>query len=109
MIPFTPTTAIPTVAPCPSNPDWVYSHPYCYFVSGAIGTPVRTWADANSYCMSQGGYLASIHSSTEQKFINTIVSILSILSKKIKVGIGSPFDTCVMLSVAAILIFISGG
>ncbi|XP_072021061.1 macrophage mannose receptor 1-like [Amphiura filiformis] len=73
MIPFTPTTPLPTATPCPTDPNWVYMHPYCYFVSGAIGVPVKSWNDANNYCMSQGGYLASIHSTTEQNFINSIV------------------------------------
>ena len=75
MIPFTPTTSLPTATPCPTDPQWVYMHPFCYFVSGAIGAPVKTWNDANNWCMSQGGYLASIHSTTEQNFLNSIVSV----------------------------------
>ena len=87
MIPFTPTTPVPTVAPCPSDPQWVYMHPYCYYVSGAIGSPVKTWSDSNDYCMSSGGYLASIHGATEQNFINLIVSIILHFGQSLQVGL----------------------
>ena len=64
---------------CPTDSDWYYSQPYCYFVSDANLNWRRSWADADDWCKANGAHLVSIHSDDEQAFLNAVVSYLGAL------------------------------
>ncbi|XP_034052556.1 ladderlectin-like [Gymnodraco acuticeps] len=55
--------------PCPSF--WFSFNSRCYKYSNTE----RTWADAELYCVSQGGNLVSIHSAEEENFVKLLVEI----------------------------------
>ena len=59
---------------CPSDPDWTYRHPYCYYNSEPTDEGRKGWDEAEDYCHEKGGHLASIHDDDEQRFINNMVS-----------------------------------
>ena len=46
---------------------------YCYYYSAEVDDR-RGWVEANSYCMENGAYLASVHGQDENDFITDIVS-----------------------------------
>lgn len=56
-----PTTkAAPAPIVCPA--DWNLFNNSCYFISRTT----RSWPESQSYCQSQGGHLAIIHTAEEQ-------------------------------------------
>ncbi|XP_071789139.1 uncharacterized protein [Asterias amurensis] len=59
------TTEAPFTKPpyCPTDPDWLFVSPYCYYVEDS---KEKTWYDAEAWCNTKGGYLASIHDDQEQ-------------------------------------------
>ncbi|XP_035375925.1 macrophage mannose receptor 1-like [Electrophorus electricus] len=62
------STAAPTEPPIGGcAPDWVKFEEKCY----KIGLDQKTWTEARSYCRSQGGDLASIHSRLHQAFLTS--------------------------------------
>ncbi|XP_072020401.1 macrophage mannose receptor 1-like [Amphiura filiformis] len=71
-VPITPPPE-PPATECPSDSDWYYSSPYCYYVSDATLNWRRTWADADVWCNDNGGNLVSIHSDEEQAFVNQVL------------------------------------
>uniref|UniRef100_A0A3Q2EIN2 C-type lectin domain-containing protein n=1 Tax=Cyprinodon variegatus TaxID=28743 RepID=A0A3Q2EIN2_CYPVA len=54
-------------APCP--PGWTQFGSRCFI----FYYESRTWVDAEKFCISIGGNLASIHSSEENTFLSTMV------------------------------------
>ncbi|XP_071940909.1 macrophage mannose receptor 1-like [Antedon mediterranea] len=72
--PITPSPDPDAPIPCPSDSSWVYRSPYCYYVSPAYGTGRKGWQDAEDYCKSRGGHLASIHDVFEQNYVFRLVS-----------------------------------
>ena len=66
---------------CPTDKDWYYSAPYCYFVTDANLSWRRTWNEADDWCKSKGAHLVSIHSTDEQAFVNALVSVLGVCLK----------------------------
>ncbi|XP_059205323.1 CD209 antigen-like protein E [Centropristis striata] len=56
-----PTTKAPVVCPV----DWHLFNNSCYFISRTT----RDWPESKSYCESQGGHLAIIHTAEEQTFV----------------------------------------
>nr|XP_046274144.1 CD209 antigen-like protein 2 [Scatophagus argus] len=62
-----PTTkaAAATAAPIICPPDWHLFNNSCYFISRTT----RDWPESQSYCESQGGHLAIIHTAEEQTFL----------------------------------------
>ncbi|XP_072020213.1 macrophage mannose receptor 1-like [Amphiura filiformis] len=73
VVPYT-TPAPPTPSPyppCPSNSEWMLRGDYCYYYSAEIDDR-RGWVEANSYCMDNGGYLASVHADGENDFLTDI-------------------------------------
>lgn len=69
------TTGEPTstTARCPA--DWDVFGGHCYLAD--YGT-YRTWMDAEAYCNSFGGHLASIHSQAEEDFLYSLLGAVSI-------------------------------
>ncbi|XP_074543103.1 uncharacterized protein LOC141803107 [Halichoeres trimaculatus] len=59
------STATATQAPIICPPDWLLFNSSCYLISRNS----RSWPEAKSYCESQGGYLAIIHTAEEQTFL----------------------------------------
>ncbi|XP_035537351.1 CD209 antigen-like protein 2 [Morone saxatilis] len=59
-----PTTKV-TPAPIVCPVDWHLFNNSCYFISRTT----RDWPESQSYCESQGGYLAIIHTAEEQTFL----------------------------------------
>ncbi|KAE8282493.1 Hepatic lectin [Larimichthys crocea] len=57
------TKAPPPPIVCPD--DWHLFNNSCYFIS----RNTRDWPESQSYCQSQGGYLAIIHTAEEQTFL----------------------------------------
>ncbi|MEQ2271043.1 hypothetical protein XENORESO_020587 [Xenotaenia resolanae] len=52
---------------CPGG--WTFYNHHCYlYISAAY-----TWAQAENYCVSQGGNLASVHSSTEYDWLKSFI------------------------------------
>ena len=77
VVPSEPTTPRPTSQMCPTDAEWYYNYPYCYYVSGAFGfggNDIKNWKDANNWCNSKGGYLTSVHSTSEHNYLMSIVS-----------------------------------
>lgn len=60
-----PTVKPTRKAPIVCNPDWHLFNNSCYFISRNS----RDWPESKSYCESQGGYLAIIHTAEEQTFL----------------------------------------
>ena len=58
---------------CPTDPEWTYREPYCYYNSDPTGDGRLSFDEAEDYCHQKGGHLASIHDSGEQEFINSMV------------------------------------
>lgn len=56
-----PMTEAPVVCPV----DWHLFNNSCYYISRTT----RDWTDSQSYCQSQGGHLAIIHTAEEQTFV----------------------------------------
>ncbi|XP_051245627.1 CD209 antigen-like protein E [Dicentrarchus labrax] len=54
-----------TPAPIVCPVDWHLFNNSCYFISRTT----RDWPESQSYCESQGGYLAIIHTAEEQTFL----------------------------------------
>lgn len=69
MITKAPEVVKPTVkatsAPIICPPDWHLFNSSCYFIS----RNTMNWPGAKSYCESEGGYLAIIHTAEEQTFL----------------------------------------
>ena len=66
------------VGVCPSDPDWKYVAPYCYYHSNVIGEENRLgWDAAEQFCMNKGGHLVSIESDTENRLVVEMVSVIS--------------------------------
>eukprot|EP00057_Strongylocentrotus_purpuratus_P027654 XP_011682128.1 PREDICTED: macrophage mannose receptor 1 isoform X1 [Strongylocentrotus purpuratus] len=67
-----PSTVTP-YPPCLDNQDWILYplNNYCYFFSQGLSQDagLKSWMNANEYCMQSGGYLASIHSQEENDFL----------------------------------------
>ncbi len=63
----TPPTPTTTAFSCPSG--WEESNGHCYQLS----TTLMSWANAESFCISKGGHLASVHSLAEETIINSLV------------------------------------
>ncbi|XP_029935851.1 macrophage mannose receptor 1 [Myripristis murdjan] len=67
---FTNTTIAPTTVPkggC--APEWISFHGKCYkFI---VGDDKKTWHNARTHCVNQGGNLVSILSEQEQAFLTT--------------------------------------
>ena len=65
------------VGVCPSDPDWKYVAPYCYYHSNVRGEENRLgWDAAEQFCMNKGGHLVSIESETENRLIVEMVSLV---------------------------------
>ncbi|XP_072020680.1 macrophage mannose receptor 1-like isoform X2 [Amphiura filiformis] len=74
--------ANPTKRPtCSNTNDWYRFNNNCYYFS-AITTPDsrKSWEEANTYCMSNGGYLVSIHGNDENNFLKTFIGNYNINS-----------------------------
>ncbi|XP_054750997.2 macrophage mannose receptor 1-like [Lytechinus pictus] len=68
--PKAPVTPLPTVGVCPSDSEWKYVRPYCYYISDIAGEgDRRAWFDAQAFCQSKGGNLVSITSGQENAFL----------------------------------------
>ena len=67
---------MPHVA-CPTDPEWTYREPYCYYNSDPTGDGRLSFDEAEDYCHEKGGHLASIHDTGEQEFINSMVRKLA--------------------------------
>uniref|UniRef100_A0A914QHH9 C-type lectin domain-containing protein n=1 Tax=Panagrolaimus davidi TaxID=227884 RepID=A0A914QHH9_9BILA len=69
------TTTTTTLKPkiCPAS--WVYYDVtgFCYLVVNKA----TKWSDAEDWCFSQGGHLASIHSQAENNFVTSIYYVYS--------------------------------
>uniref|UniRef100_A0AC34FWZ6 C-type lectin domain-containing protein n=1 Tax=Panagrolaimus sp. ES5 TaxID=591445 RepID=A0AC34FWZ6_9BILA len=70
---FTSTTALETTTikakQCPNS--WIYyDHTgFCY----CVFNKTSNWGDAEDWCFSQGGHLASIHSLAENSFVTNLI------------------------------------
>ncbi|KAM9339745.1 uncharacterized protein ABDE67_015460 [Symphorus nematophorus] len=62
------TNAAPAPIVCPD--DWHLFNDSCYFISRTT----RDWPESQSYCQSQGGHLAIIHTAEEQTFLWNLLS-----------------------------------
>ncbi|MFT7812315.1 macrophage mannose receptor 1-like [Arapaima gigas] len=72
-------TQAPTVAPkggC--APDWKAFRGKCYKFVGEIASDQKSWNEARSYCISQGGNLVSIVSQEEQTFLTAQMINMSV-------------------------------
>jgi len=49
--------------------DWKSDGNKCYY----LNKQTLSWRDADEYCKTQGGYLASIHSNKENSFVRMMV------------------------------------
>jgi len=59
---------------CGGSPGWFVYNGFCYFISPRDGPDGRkTWHDAQQYCLSNGGHLASIHTLQENQYLVTLV------------------------------------
>ncbi|XP_071511250.1 macrophage mannose receptor 1-like [Diadema antillarum] len=76
---FEPEPTLPPVTRCPSNLQWDYAEPYCYFVSDFLGDDNARmgWFDAETECMRSGGHLASIESEQENALIVSLFPLLT--------------------------------
>ena len=52
-----------------SKLDWVQYREKCYYASPSNGLEYLTWQSAESFCKENGGFLVSIHSLNELRFI----------------------------------------
>ncbi|XP_071505817.1 macrophage mannose receptor 1-like [Diadema antillarum] len=63
-------TPLPNIGVCPSDSNWKYVAPYCYYLSDIAGEGDRkSWSEAQAYCQTQGGHLVSITSGTENQLL----------------------------------------
>ncbi len=65
---------ISSISVCPSDSEWTYRQPYCYWNSEPTDEGRKGWAEAEDYCHEKGGHLASVHDDDEQRFVNNMVS-----------------------------------
>ncbi|MGH0174663.1 UNVERIFIED_CONTAM: hypothetical protein FKN15_068385 [Acipenser sinensis] len=69
---FVNTTMVPTVPPvggCPA--DWLSYQRKCYKMFGVNGADRKTWTDARTLCINQGGNLVSIANAKQQAFLTS--------------------------------------
>ncbi|RXM96178.1 Zinc transporter ZIP12 [Acipenser ruthenus] len=69
---FVNTTMGPTVPPvggCPA--DWLSYQKKCYKMFGVNGADRKTWTDARTLCINQGGNLVSIANAKQQAFLTS--------------------------------------
>ncbi|XP_028447819.1 galactose-specific lectin nattectin-like [Perca flavescens] len=57
---------------CP--PDWTQFGSRCF----SFNIQPKTWIDAETFCLTAGGNLASIHSAEEHKFIRDFINQVSV-------------------------------
>ncbi|XP_032364404.1 galactose-specific lectin nattectin isoform X1 [Etheostoma spectabile] len=66
--------------PCP--PDWTQFGSRCF----SYNIQPKTWIDAETFCQTAGGNLASIHSAEEHKFIRDYINQVSITNSHSWIG-----------------------
>ncbi|XP_030828651.1 macrophage mannose receptor 1 [Strongylocentrotus purpuratus] len=72
-------TTIPPIGTCPTDSDWQYFPPYCYYFSDVAGSNDRlSWTMAEEFCHQKGGHLTSITSSTENKVLIAMAPIIGV-------------------------------
>lgn len=54
--------------------NWFQYNQKCYFTSANIFSQYLTWRNAEKFCNANGGFLVSIHSISEQRFITSKVN-----------------------------------
>ena len=52
-----------------SKLDWVQYREKCYYASPSNELEYLTWQSAESFCKENGGFLVSIHSLNELRFV----------------------------------------
>ena len=66
------------VSPCEeksnSTLNWIQYNEKCYYASPDISLQWQSWQSAEAFCKQNGGFLVSIHSLSELRFITTKVS-----------------------------------
>ncbi len=76
-----------------STLDWVQYREKCYFSSPDKSTEYLTWSSAESFCKKNGGFLVSIHSLNELRFIATkVLSILTELNGSFNTELNYPYS-----------------
>ena len=57
-----------------STLNWFQYNQKCYFTSANIFSQYLTWRNAEKFCNNNGGFLVSIHSINEQRFVTSKVN-----------------------------------